>query len=125
MTGFLPATMLALYHPHRRFFGGIVLLVLVVVLIALGIVLIVRLVRTPKRSVAEPPIGRFSPPPPPVDPVLSELRLRYARGEISREEYLQRAGDLGYHSEESAAPPPWPSSPGGYPSPPGPGVSGS
>lgn len=29
-----------------------------------------------------------------VDPALAELRLRYARGEVSREEFLQRKVDL-------------------------------
>jgi len=29
------------------------------------------------------------------DPALEELRLRYARGEMARTEYLERAGDLG------------------------------
>ncbi|WP_017586460.1 SHOCT domain-containing protein [Nocardiopsis ganjiahuensis] len=32
--------------------------------------------------------------PPSQDPAAQELRLRYARGEISREEYLQRKIDL-------------------------------
>lgn len=125
----LPARMLALggFH-HRHFFGGILVLVLILVVIALGVALIARVIRAPRRSPgAEPPLGRFVPPSPAVDPVLSELRLRYARGEISREEYLRRAADLGYPAESGAGPPPWPSAtppdghpsaPGGYPSPP-------
>lgn len=51
-----------------------------------------------------PPPGWGPPqtPPaaPPVDPALSEARLRYARGEISREDYLRIATDL------SGQPPP-------------------
>lgn len=34
------------------------------------------------------------PAPPPLDAAEQELRLRYARGEIDREEYLQRKIDL-------------------------------
>jgi putative membrane protein len=34
------------------------------------------------------------PSPPALDPAAQELRMRYARGEISREEYLQRKIDL-------------------------------
>lgn len=30
-----------------------------------------------------------------IDPALAELRLRYARGELSREEFTQRSTDLG------------------------------
>lgn len=33
-------------------------------------------------------------PPPATDAATQELRMRYARGEISREEYLQRKIDL-------------------------------
>ena len=37
-----------------------------------------------------------APPPPPAhaDPALNEARLRYARGEISRDDYLRIATDL-------------------------------
>ncbi|MBR8744208.1 SHOCT domain-containing protein [Nocardiopsis sp. MG754419] len=34
------------------------------------------------------------PTPPPLDAAEQELRLRYARGEIDREEFLQRKIDL-------------------------------
>ena len=34
------------------------------------------------------------PAPPSLDAAAQELRMRYARGEISREEYLQRKIDL-------------------------------
>lgn len=141
VTAMLPMQILAVGGFHRRhFFGGVLFLLLILILIALGITLLVRLIRKPRGSVAEPPLGRFVPPPPPVDPVLSELRLRYARGEISREEYLRRAADLGFPAEggsgappwppssgapAGSAPPPWPSAPGGYPSPPSSGQAGS
>lgn len=35
-----------------------------------------------------------NPAPQPLDAAAQELRMRYARGEISREEYLQRKIDL-------------------------------
>jgi putative membrane protein len=60
------------------------------------------------------PLGRFGGPPP-HNPALAELDLRYARGEVSREEYLQRRADLLGH----IAPPPGPGSaaPPGAPPP--------
>jgi uncharacterized membrane protein len=38
-----------------------------------------------------------APPAPfaPIDPAGAELRVRYARGDISREDYLVRSADLG------------------------------
>jgi putative membrane protein len=39
---------------------------------------------------------------PPADAALQELRLRYARGELTREEFVQRNADLG----GGAQPPP-------------------
>ena len=41
-----------------------------------------------------PPPTPLAPPPAAVDPALNEARLRYARGEISRDDYLRIAGDL-------------------------------
>ena len=60
---------------------------LIVVAIVVGVVLLARM------WMARPPAGRTGPPPPP-NPALAELDLRYARGEVSREEYLQRRADL-------------------------------
>lgn len=41
--------------------------------------------------------GAASPPadPPPSDPALEELRVRYARGELDRSDFLERRADLG------------------------------
>lgn len=68
---------------------GLFVTVLVLVLVALGVYLAV----TVSASVNA---GRAVPerPHPPVDRAQEELRLRYARGEIDREEYLQRRIDL-------------------------------
>ena len=43
-------------------------------------------------------IGVIGPPPagPWTDPALTELRTRYARGDISFDEYVERAGRLGF-----------------------------
>ena len=46
--------------------------------------------------------GPMRPPmPPATDPALTEARMRYARGELSRDDYLRIAADLG-----GALPPP-------------------
>jgi hypothetical protein len=99
---------------------GVLVLLLVVVLIVLGVVAIVTLFRNQRHATAmcggsmpggamQPmgtigtigtmgPMGGGAPgvPAAQYDPVITELRLRYARGEIARDEYLQRAADLGY-----------------------------
>jgi uncharacterized membrane protein len=41
---------------------------------------------------------------PRLDGALEEVRLRYARGEIGREEFLQRAADLGAAGPEATPP---------------------
>ena len=58
---------------------------LIVVALVVGVVFIVRLLLT------RPTWWRGHPPR---HPALDELDLRYARGEVSREEYLQRRADL-------------------------------
>jgi uncharacterized membrane protein len=77
---------------------GLLLAALVLVLIVLGVVAIVTLLRGQRRQAAAgggswAPLGATGAP---YDPVIVELRLRYARGEIGRDEYMQRAADLGY-----------------------------
>lgn len=72
----------------------------IVVALVIGTFLVVRAV------LSRPPLPRApyapGPPMPPVNPV-HELDLRYARGEIGRDEYLQRRADL-----TSQSPPPGP-----------------
>jgi len=97
-----------LFRFHRgRPFVGVLLLLLILVLVVLGVVLIVRLVRRPDRPGAASWVPGPSPSPPSgqLDPVYSELRMRYARGEIGRDEFLQRAADLGYGAAPAGAPP--------------------
>lgn len=89
-----------------------VFLALLVALVALGVVALVRMWAGDRgRILARPFAPPFAPHhAPPVDPALGELRLRYARGEIDRDEYARRAGDLGYPLPPGAAstPPPMP-----------------
>ncbi len=67
-------------------------LAIVAALLILGVVALVRLWGTPRgRGLAFP----GGPQPPPVDPAITELRIRYARGEITWEEYVQRSHNLG------------------------------
>ncbi len=79
---------------------GLVMMIGFVVLVVVGVILLVRLMRTPVPAVGAP--APFAPPPPGPrpDPALTELRMRYARGEVSRDEYVRMATDLG------GAPPP-------------------
>ncbi|MCZ7665294.1 MAG: SHOCT domain-containing protein [Thermoleophilia bacterium] len=75
---------------------GPVLALIFLVLIALGIVLLVRGTRGAGRGAAPGPAPRVEPAPeaPPRSPALDVLEDRYARGEIDREEFLQRKKDL-------------------------------
>lgn len=61
----------------------------ILVLAALGVYLVVAVSGASGGRGAAPAPGR-----PQVDRAQEELRLRYARGEIDREEYLQRRIDL-------------------------------
>ncbi|MEU3017780.1 SHOCT domain-containing protein [Nocardiopsis sp. NPDC007018] len=67
-----------------------VAVVAIVVLAGLGFFLVLTVTETGRllRRRHEPPVVE------PGDAATQELRLRYARGEISREEYLQRRIDL-------------------------------
>ena len=78
------------------------LLFLLLLLILAGVVLWVAL--RPGGRVASVVEGGVPPRP---DPAVEEVRLRYARGEISREEFVQRSRDLGGSAADpSAAPAP-------------------
>lgn len=63
-------------------------------LLGLGIWLImsIRHNTAARAGVAQPGVVAASPPP---DTALREVRMRYARGELTREEFMQISRDLG------------------------------
>jgi putative membrane protein len=76
--------------------GHLLPLVLLAVLIGVVIWAVLRL--TSQRGVLATAAAPAVAPPAPVatlDPAAAELRVRYARGDISREDYLERSADLG------------------------------
>lgn len=91
------------------FLGGIIPLLLFGLLIGLVVWAVFHLNRTSGSNALLP-----APPPPGprMDPALEEVRLRYARGEMSREEFLERFRDLGGAHPE---PPPHASPPAASP----------
>jgi putative membrane protein len=90
-------------EPRPRGFGGFGLahalfpwlfLLLFAVLVAVAIMAFVRFTKQTPRGgagVVPPPAGGISAS----DQALQSLGLRYARGEIDRDEYLQKSADLG------------------------------
>jgi putative membrane protein len=71
-------------HP---FLALLVVLVLVA-LVCLAVVWAFRLTRGPRPAALAAGM-------PPRDPALDSVRMRYARGEIGRDEFLQTSADLG------------------------------
>jgi putative membrane protein len=76
---------------HGLWFFGLVPLILLVVLIGVGIWAVLRVTSRRTLDAATAPV----PAGPRPDAALEEVRLRYARGEMSREEFAQRSRDLG------------------------------
>jgi uncharacterized membrane protein len=73
-------------HGHTAFW--VVVLVLFVALLLLAIFAVVHLVRRPSPGAEAPAAGV-------ADPAVGSARLRYARGEIDREEFVRVSTDLG------------------------------
>ncbi len=85
------------------FFGGIVPLLLLLALIGVVVWGVLRLTARGRASLpASGPVAPIARP----DGALEEIRLRYARGEMSREEFVQRFRDLGGIAPESGEPTP-------------------
>ena len=85
---------------HGPYVFGWVALALLVALLVIAVVAVVRLWSGPR--------GRVDPlraPPLPTDPALTELRVRYARGDIDGDEYRRRLSDLGYPVQGEPGPP--------------------
>jgi putative membrane protein len=79
-------------HGWWVFFGGFLPLVLFLVLIGLGVWAVLRFTGR-GRALMPASTGATAASPP--DDALHEVRLRYARGEMDREEFVQRYRDLG------------------------------
>ena len=98
-------------HPEPRFmdhgwwwgFWGIVPIVLLAVLVG---VVVWAVVRATSRGHAPLPASAPAGPTSRPDGALEEVRLRYARGEMTREEFVQRFRDLGGPDLESGEPAP-------------------
>jgi len=72
---------------------AVLLLILVAGLVALGVLAVVRMWRDPGGRTSS---QKATPPSPMDDPAFTELRMRYAKGDIDRDDYMQRAAILGY-----------------------------
>jgi uncharacterized membrane protein len=105
--------------------GWLLFVLLLAAAVALVVWAILRLTgRRGVSAVAGPPRGwspEWSRPAP--DPALQAVRLRYAQGEISPEEYARLVHDLGGEVPGPPAPPrgPAPAAPPDAPTAPGPG----
>jgi uncharacterized membrane protein len=89
------------HHAHHPVFG-VLLLVLLVALLVLAIIALVTFWRT--RAGHSRAVAPGTSQGQAVDPALAELRIRYARGEMTSDEYLQRASHLGYQRPPGSGP---------------------
>jgi uncharacterized membrane protein len=85
-----------------------VLMALVIAVVVLGVVALIRLWNHPGGRLTQYQHGPA--PTPSIDPAFAELRLRYARGDITWDEYSLRARNLGYPVPpgDDPTPPPGP-----------------
>lgn len=90
-------------HGWWGIFGGIVPSLLLLILIGVGVWAVLRFTSRRAASGAAG-VGTI----PVRDGALEELRFRYARGEIGREEFVQRSRDLGSVNQEPGEPSPSP-----------------
>jgi uncharacterized membrane protein len=87
---------LGMHFARFRIFGGLLFIILLATLVGLIIWAFTRLASehhpfTPMGRAGGMPGSAWSPPS---DDALNTARLRYARGELSREQYFQIVGDL-------------------------------
>lgn len=77
------------FHGHEGtpVLHWLVPLLFLAVLVGFGIWMVLRL--------GQRPVAPAGPAAASLDPALAELRLRYARGEVDRDQYLRLAADLG------------------------------
>jgi putative membrane protein len=90
------------YTHHGFWLFGVIPFLMFLVLVAVAVWAVLRLSSRPAGPAA---FGPRTAPPMPRDPAVEELRVRYARGELDREEFLQRSRDLGGSDVGTAAPP--------------------
>ena len=90
-------------HGWWMFFGGFLPLLLFAVLIGLVVWAVLRFTGRGGTLVPVPP---GAPTTSARDDALHEVRLRYARGEMDRQEFVQRYRDLGGSQLPSDEPPP-------------------
>ncbi len=84
------------------FVGWVIPLVVFLAIVGLVVWAVLRVTSSPRAMPASP----MPPAPLPSAPdrALEEVRFQYARGQIDREEYLQRTQDLGGSPGEAPAP---------------------
>jgi len=80
-------------HPWWSVFGWLVPVLIVAMLVGAAVWVVAR--ATKERTPSLPPAGWLPPQPATPDPALEHARLRYARGEITRDEFLRLWSDLG------------------------------
>jgi putative membrane protein len=88
-----PGPYVEVHHGGGHEWFGLLLMLVLLAALALAAVTLWRTYRQPPLAVTS--AAAPAPAPPPPDPALAELRLRYARGDIDRDDYLLRATDLG------------------------------
>lgn len=96
-------------HHHHPLLRVVIAMVVITALAALVAYLVVRFTNrrgghAPMTATPVPTMAMAGPAPSVADAALEQLRMRYARGDVSRADYLQAAADLGAPVPE--APPP-------------------
>jgi uncharacterized membrane protein len=88
------------HHAGHPVFA-LLLLVLLAALVVIGVIALVRSWRGPHGGAAP---FRPGTPGTVVDPAFTELRVRYARGDVTWDEFSQRAANLGHPVYPGAGP---------------------
>jgi uncharacterized membrane protein len=96
-----------MHYAHDSWWNGPLHLLLLLLLIALIVVGVVWLVRRLQVGPAALPVSSTGPAPtaPTSDPAVAALRLRYAQGDVPRDDYLRAMDDLAGTGR-------WPAEPG-------------
>jgi putative membrane protein len=91
------------HHPGwYELLGWLLPTLFFIALVALVVWAVIRLTESGRLSATA---GAYSPWAPRADAALEQVRIRYARGEISRDEFVQLSGDLGAPPGEPGSPP--------------------